>query len=227
MSLSRKHLKYVLVGFVSTVIVLTGLVSFAADHLGTAYIRPRTLVYAQGNFWVYADNAFNEEQRQLIRTASIKLHDRMRTQRSRILDCAYKRSSNNRPSSRQAIDNQLVGTFVNAASGNRPIKLTVTRMWSEPRYAGLAPVGGFPEKGDLFRIALNSDDLGSNAQYFLKTNTDYWAGVMVHEVLHNLGYNHPSPSNGSFIKEFGRCTQYVGNVPADFNLTGGGQEKEE
>jgi hypothetical protein len=55
----------------------------------------------------------------------------------------------------------------------------------------------------------------------------YDKAMIGHEVLHNLGYNHPSPSHGSFIKEFGRCTQYVGNVPADFNLTGSGQEKEE
>lgn len=222
-----KLFKYLCVGFFLSLVLAFWVPAVANTFLDTAYIRPRTLAFAQGNFWVYADNAFNEEQKQLIRTASIKLHDRMQTQRSRILDCTYKRSSNNRPSSRQAIDNQLVGTFVNAASGNRPIKLTVTRMWSEPKYVGLAPVGGFPEKGDLFRIALDSDDLGSNSQYFLKTDTDYWAGVMVHEVLHNLGYNHPSPSNGSFIKEFGRCTQYVGNVPADFNLTSGEQEQEE
>ena len=87
MSFSRKFLKYILVGFVSAVVVLTGLVSIAADHLNTAYIRPRTLVYANGNFWVYADNAFTEEQRQLLRTASIKLHDRMRNQRSVVLKC--------------------------------------------------------------------------------------------------------------------------------------------
>lgn len=198
--------------------MLTGFVSLAADHLDTAYIRPRTLVYARGNFWVYVDNSFNEEQRQLIRTASIKLYDRMQTQRSGILNCTYRIASNNLPSSRQTIDNQLTATFINPASGNRPIKLTVTRMWAEPRFVGLAPVGGFPERGDLFRIALDSDDMESASQYFLKNNTDYWSDVIAHEVLHNLGYNHPSPSHGSFIKEFGNCIEYSGSIPAAFNL---------
>ena len=219
-----------MLGLVSTVSVLPGLVSIAADNLNTAYIQPRTLVYANGNFWVYADNAFNEQQRQLIRTASIKLHDRMRNQRSVILSCTYNRATKNKPRDRQTIDNQLTQVFVNAASGNRPIKLTITRLWSDEVAVGRAPVGNpgqFPEKGDLLRIALNSDDLGSNAKYFLKNDTDYWAGVIGHEVLHNLGYTHPTGYPGSFIKEFGNCTRYAGNVPADFNLTGGAQEKEE
>ena len=48
---------------------------------------------------------------------------------------------------------------------------------------------------------------------------------MIHEVLHNLGYAHPNGYEGSFIEEFGLCTRYSGNVPADFSLTAD-QEKE-
>lgn len=230
MSFSRKFLKYLLVGFVSTVIVLTGLASIAADNLKTAYIQPRTLVYAGGSFRVLAENGFDQEQKQLIREASIRVRERMRSQRSAILACADKRSNRDKQSaSGKAINDQIDQVFFKTASGGHTINLSVVRLGSDNRYAGFAPTGTrdyqFPEKGDLLRVSLNSDDLGSKSKYFLKNDIDYWAGVMMHEILHNLGYNHPRGYEGSFITEFGRCTRYSGNVPADFNLTGD-QEKE-
>ena len=76
------------------------------------------------------------------------------------------------------------------------------------------------------RISLNSDDLGSKSKYFLRNDVDFWAGMVAHEILHNLGYSHPNGYEGSFVREFGYCTQYSGNVPADLNLTGGEQQKE-
>jgi hypothetical protein len=199
-------------------------VSIAADNLSTAYIQPRTLVYAGGSFRVFAENGFDQEQKQLIREASIRVRERMRSQRSAILACANKRSNRDKQSaSGKAINDQIDQVFFKTASGGRTINLSVVRLWSLDDTAGLAPVGTrdyqFPEKGDLLRISLNSDKLGSKSQYFLKNDIDYWAGVITHEVLHNLGYDHPNGYEGSFIKEFGRCTRYSGNVPADFNLT--------
>ena len=232
MSFSRKFLKYVLVGFVCAVVVLTGLVSIAADNLETAYIQPRTLVYAGGSFRVLAENGFDQEQKQLIREASIRVRERMRSQRSAILACANKRSNRDKQSaSGKGINDQIEQVFFKRASGGRAINLSVVRLWSDSEAAGRAPIGTrdyqFPEKGDLLRISLNSDDIGSKSQYFLKNDIDYWAGVIAHEILHNLGYSHPNGYEGSFIKEFGRCTRYSGNVPADFNLTGGQEEKNE
>ena len=231
MSFSRKFLKYVLVSFVSAVVVLTGLVSIAADNLDTAYIQPRTLVYAGGSFRVLAENGFDQEQKQIIREASIRVHERMRSQRSAILACADKRSNRDKQSaSGKAINDQIDQVFFKTASGGRPINLSVVRLWSDNRYAGFAPVGTrdyrFPEKGDLLRISLNSDDLGSKSKYFLRNDVDFWAGMVAHEILHNLGYSHPNGYEGSFVREFGYCTQYSGNVPADLNLTGGEQQKE-
>jgi hypothetical protein len=230
MSFSRKFLKYVLVGFVSAVVVLTGLVSIAADNLGTAYIQPRDLVYAGGSFRVLAENGFDQEQKQIIREASIRVRERMASQRSTILACANKRANRDKQSSSgKAINDQIDQVFFKTASGGRTINLSVVRLWSDNRFVGLAPVGTrdyqFPEKGNLLRIALNSDDLGSKSPYFLRNDIDYWAGVITHEILHNLGYNHLNGYEGSFVKEFDRCTRYSGNVPADFNLTSS-QEKE-
>jgi hypothetical protein len=231
MNFSRRHRKYLLAGFVSAVIVSTGLVSIAADNLSTAYIQPRTLVYQGGAFQVFAENGFDQEQKQLIREASIRVRERMRSQRSAIVACANKRSNRDKQSSSgKAINDQIDQVFFKTASGGRTIKLSVVRLWSDSEAVGKAPVGTrdyqFPEHGDLLRISLNSDDLGSKSQYFLKNDIDYWAGVIAHEILHNLGYSHPNGYEGSFIKEFGRCTRYSGNVPADFNLTSG-QEKNE
>lgn len=112
----------------------------------------------------------------MIGPAAKKLHARINNdQRSKILDCAYQRASKDIPSSRQTIDDPLKNVFVNAASGNRPIKMTVAYMWSEPGFVGRASVGGFPEKGDLLRVALNSDYFGAKATDNLKDDSDYWA----------------------------------------------------
>jgi len=202
---------------------MLGSVALAGTHLGTAYIQPRTLVYSGGNFRTYADNKFDGFQQALIGPAAKKLHERMNdNQRSKILDCAYKRASKALPRSRQTIDTQLKNIFVNPASGNRPIKMTVAYMWSEANAVGRAPIGNsgqFPEKGDLLRVALNSDYFGAQATYHLKDDFDYWAGVLAHEVLHNLGYGHPTGYPGSFIEEFGICVQLNGAQPAQFGLT--------
>jgi hypothetical protein len=175
MSFSPKQLKYILVGFISAVISSTGLVSIAADNLGTAYIQPRTLVYAGGSFRVLAENGFDQEQKQLIREASIRVRERMRSQRSAIIACANKRSNRDKQSaSGKAINDLIDQVFFKTASGGRTINLSVVRLWSDSKAVGLAPVGTreyqFPEHGDLLRISLNSDDLGSKSQYFLKND---------------------------------------------------------
>ncbi|MDV3002991.1 MAG: hypothetical protein N5P05_004646 (plasmid) [Chroococcopsis gigantea SAG 12.99] len=214
--------KHFFIGLSISVVIMLGSLALASTHLDTAYIQPRSLVYSAGNFRTYADNKFDGFQQALIGPAAKRLHEKMNNQRGKILDCAYQRASKDLPSSRQTIDNQLKTVFVNAASGNRPIKMTVAYMWSEKDNVGKAPVGNssqFPEQGDLLRVALNSDYIGAQTTYHLKNDFDYWAGVLAHEVLHNLGYRHPTGYKGSFIEEFGICVQLNGVQPVQLGLT--------
>jgi hypothetical protein len=217
------HFKYFFSGFIVTVVLATGVVASAVDYLGTAYIRPKTLVYSNKSFQAYADNAFDGDQKALIGPAAKVLHERLNSskQREQILNCAYSRASKDLPRNRKEIDDQLKKVFVDSASGNRPIKMTVTHLSAVPNAVGLGVVGSgeFPEKGDLLRIALSSDYFGAKATYHLKNDFDYWAGIMAHEVLHNLGYSHPNGYPGSFIEEFGICTQLNGKQPAQLGLT--------
>jgi hypothetical protein len=79
---------------------------------------------------------------------------------------------------------------------------------------GLAPVeiGLTP---DGLNIALNENVL-------LKHSKDVWAGVIVHEIMHNLGYRHTKVNgtfNGSFIYESGWCFER-GFAPKPLNLDG-------
>jgi hypothetical protein len=53
-----------------------------------------------------------------------------------------------------------------------------------------------------FSIAINTDFL-CNDEYFLSKDADYWAGVIAHEMLHNLGFEHPTGYDGNFMTEFG------------------------
>jgi hypothetical protein len=132
--------KYFLTGLILSIIIMMRSVALAGTNLDTAYIQPRTLVYSGSNFRTYADNKFDRFQQALIGPAAKKLHERINSaQRSKILDCAYQRASKDLPSSRQTIDDQLKNAFVNAASGNRPIKMTVAYMWSEGNAVGRAP----------------------------------------------------------------------------------------
>ena len=59
-----------------------------------------------------------------------------------------------------------------------------------------------------FYIGLNSDFLGEESSYTYANSSTYWAGVIAHEVLHNLGYTHPTGYAGSFINEFGNCLHW-------------------
>lgn len=200
--------------------------SVAETFLNTAYIRPRTLVFAKGNFWVYAHNNFSPSQQTMIKSASNKLHEQMNnpSQRSKLIDCGLRRTVRAKPS-KQVVDNQLKQVFVNPASGNRPIKATVAYMWGEKEVVGRGTLGSgeFPEKGDLLRVAFNSDYFGDSSQFSLRNDVDYWSATLLHEILHNLGYEHPQPK-GDFITEFDLCVNFNGSIPQRFGLNGGTED---
>jgi hypothetical protein len=223
-----QFLKFLFVGFVLSISLIFVVPSIAETFVDTAYIRPRTLVFAKGNFWVYAHNNFDQSEQTMIRSSASKLHEQLNnaTQRSKLIDCALVRTVRSKPN-KQTVDNQLKQVFVNAASGNRPIKTTVAYMWSgtDPRHqnaVGWAPIGNagqFPEKGDLLRVAFNRDYLGDGSSYTLRSDVDYWAATLVHEIFHNLGYDHPQ-NRGDFITEFDLCVNFNGNIPQRLGLNG-------
>jgi hypothetical protein len=186
-------------------------------NLATAYIIPKEPVYLHERFETYADATFSAHDFAIIGPSAKKMHLLLNnpTKRNEVLDCAYRNSTMNLPISRTLIADQLVYVFANPI---RPIRLHVARLWNEDPVAGRAPLGNggtpgsctngaFPECGDLMRVALNADHLGSDSTFFLRHDTDYWAAVLAHEVLHNLGHNHPNGYPGSFITEFGNCVQ--------------------
>lgn len=236
MNLLTRFIKFLFLGFLLSISITFAFPSVAETFLDTAYIRSRTLAFAKGNFWVYADNKFDMPQQSMIKSASSKLHQQMNdaAQRSKIIDCALVRTVRYKPT-KQTVDAQLKQVFVNAASGNRPMKTTVAYMWSGTNHqdaVALAPVGGtgsppllFPEKGDLLRVAFNSDFFGDKSQYQFKDDVNYWAATLVHEILHNLGYGHSydhskDPAKGDFVSEFDVCANFNGSIPQGVGLNG-------
>jgi hypothetical protein len=101
--------------------------------------------------------------------------------------------------------------------------LYVNKMYEQNSVLGRAPLDIGVGERDL-EIALNTHNL---SKYSSQT---FWAGVIVHEVLHNWGYTHPEVQNGDFSKipgnfvyETGWCLNREGSIkqPGSFNLDGG------
>lgn len=151
--------------------------------------------------------------------------------KSEVIDCAYKNSSKDFPESKEKFKSQLYEVFTWRHMNDLfyPGNFYISQFHEYEDVAGLGymnlfydknkPLPGYKDK-HYIHIALNSDYIGDEDQYSLSTNSKYWAGVIAHEMLHNLGYDHPSGYVGSFIKEFGNCvwkTANKTNIDLDFN----------
>jgi len=44
-----------------------------------------------------------------------------------------------------------------------------------------------------------------NSSYIYGADYHYWAGVIAHEILHNLGYVHPDGYTGTLITSYQDC----------------------
>ncbi|MDQ3234678.1 MAG: hypothetical protein M3Q07_22970 [Pseudobdellovibrionaceae bacterium] len=196
--------------------------------LDVAYIRPSSLVYQSPNFWTKADNTYSPSDMAVIGPASKKMHELLSnaTTRGSILSCAKQRSTKDIPDLAR-FEAQLKTGFNNSDI----TVLWVTHLSQEPNVAGRGTLGlggsdltcgtvNFPECGGMFRIALNMDLMGDESAFFLKIDRGYWAGVMAHEIAHNLGLNHPTGYPGSFITEFGNCTASAAGYTGALDLTG-------
>ncbi len=53
------------------------------------------------------------------------------------------------------------------------------------------------QKSGYFKISINAHYLFKNEMY---SSVDYWAGIIVHEMLHNLGHRHPKSTHPNYRK---------------------------
>ncbi|XXX74584.1 hypothetical protein WMF30_43740 [Sorangium sp. So ce134] len=166
------------------------------------------------------DPTFTDAQKEVLRRAMTIFVERAATQN--VIDCAYRNSTKDFPASRGTFENQLVEALVyrNLGSIFYPGYVYVARYWDEQDTVGRGyinlfydkdrPLPGYSDRHYL-HFAINSDHLGEGKAYHLAEDADYWAGVMAHEALHNLGYRHPTGYPGSFIKEYGICVWHNGS----------------
>ena len=192
--------------------------AYAADNL--SHYQGSYQDYLMTSLQVGIDSSFSLEQRDIIdRSLQIFLE---RSLTSRVLDCAYRNSYKDMPASRGSFEEDLYKAISPLSLGNGiilPSFAFISRYHNDPRSVGVGyvnlfydtdrPLGDFGIRHYLY-IALNSDHLGPDSSYNFASNPDYWAGVVAHEFLHNLGYTHPSGYPGSFIREYGKCIEFNG-----------------
>lgn len=80
---------------------------------------------------------------------------------------------------------------------------------SESMAHGLALLDLYP-KERIFWIYLNRDFIESRLSLLVPSSPEIWAGIIAHEMMHNLGWDHPNGYEGSLITEFGNCISHEG-----------------
>lgn len=94
--------------------------------------------------------------------------------------------------------------------------MRIERMYERNSVMARAPVGivqtyfsgSVPVVRGTFRIKLNHYNLGS-ASHARGKDVNYWAGVIAHELLHNLGHTHPHGKyHQLFIREYQNAIRY-------------------
>ncbi len=160
------------------------------------------------------DEDFSKEQKNIIFQAMQIFVER--ALQEHVINCAFSHAYKDLPGSKERFKAQLYDGLRPLLVGDATIPsfAFVARLSEYDNTVGLAYVGLFYDSDHplpdhsgrhYFYVALNSDYLGPNASYRYRNDRDYWAGVLAHEYLHNLGYDHPSGYSGSFVKEYQRC----------------------
>lgn len=182
----------------------------------------------QQNFpYVMVSKEFTQEQRNLILLSLQKAQNQL--QKPEVLSCINKyatkevgddnfKSKNRKKkednAASKAIEflsystnhpNLRLGKGKNVKSGLQ--YLYIDKFHEEDNVMGRAPLGIDVSKQDL-SIGLNAYNL-----YHRNVDDNVWAGIIVHEILHNWGYNHTNrledtPSNFSY--ETGWCVERQG-----------------
>ncbi len=163
---------------------------------------------------VRVDPSFTDGQKGILKDAMEVFMER--ALKKETLDCAFAQSTKDLPKSRETIEIDLATALSSFVINGLKVPgfIFIARFWNDPKAVGLGYQNLFydtsvamPELGirSHLHIALNSDFLGYDSRYYFAKDKEYWAGVIGHEFLHNLGYDHPSGYRGSFIEEYGNC----------------------
>lgn len=196
--------------------------AFAGEFLGGYHGTYRDVLIMSTQ--VRVDPTFSPQQKRLIDSAMRILQ--ARALEDHVIDCAYAHSHKDLPSSRSDLQIKLYNALSLSYVGGfaMPSFSFIARYQDDPRTVGRGyvnlyfdrdnPLPGYDHRHYL-HVALNSDQMGPSSSYVYREDTEYWAGVIAHEFLHNLGYVHPTGYPGSFIKEYGKC------------VAGNGQSREE
>ena len=183
--------------------------TFANDNTGAALA-------------LHVDFDFSDDQDTLLKKATVTLAERYISKP--VLDCTYASSVKDLPASREAFVSQMKEVFGTKLVEEARIAtyIFIARYDQDRGSVGIGfpnlyydkdkPFPGYSDRHYLY-LALNDDFFGKSS-YTYGTDTDYWAGVMAHEILHNLNFNHPTGYSGSFITEYGNCL-WKNGVQAD------------
>lgn len=107
--------------------------------------------------------------------------------------------------------------------GRAPVGTVKTVFGAAPPQFGLT--GGAsqwrpPVTEGSFEITLNKAYLGER-DYSLGRDEAYWAGVIAHEMLHNLGHTHPEGVyDGVFIRDYQNAIRHNGTYRPGLSLVG-------
>lgn len=172
--------------------------------------------------------SFSSNERRLIWQSLAKAQEQL--QRRQVYNCINQYVTRGYPNGNkpdEMVRASLTFFPMNHRIKGRRMRLYINKIEKENRVLGQAVVGIDPYKSD-FNISLNAYNLSSGR--FPQETT--WAGVIVHELLHNWNYSHaknvdpkkPEQVAGNFVYESGWCVAREGRdkLPGAFGLTGNG-----
>lgn len=166
-----------------------------------------------------ADSSFSSGQMNLIAESFRILIDRALA--PHVLDCTFSSAEQGTPNSRQDFEFDLFSALGPTMIGGMPVPsfFFVSSYVQDPLETGKGiqnlyyerknPMPGY-DHHHRFYVALNSDYLDSPDKFAAGKNPDFWAGVLAHQMLHNLGFEHTNPSAGSFIRQYEKCVRSDG-----------------
>ncbi len=186
--------------------------AYSGNIIGST--KARAFEYFVVSLQIGVDPSFDEKQQVLIKDA-VQLFSE-RALKTEVVDCAYRNSNRDFPTSRTEFEAMVYNAIspININGVFLPGFLFVARFWHDPVAVGIGYINLFFDRDDplpgyqtrhYLHIGLNSEFMGDESQYYLKNDAAYWAGVIGHEILHNLGMSHPNGYPGSFVKEYGNC----------------------